>query len=237
MAPYNIIVTDVTCYGSTKYCVAGWDVRRNQMIRPEPPTANAAAESSRFWDAGFAGSETTFSVGNIVSFEAAPPPPNFPFPHATEDRIVDTGRPMRITRAVNLAQIAAIVAAGVSPTLDAAFDGALVRPTSSKPCVPKGQHARSLGAVEIMQNQIKFYENTYDPKKPRLYGLLTIGASHYDLSVTADAARTRWKNSGLAALQADIKASRRLHVRLGLSRPWGTKPEQCYPQINGVYCL
>jgi hypothetical protein len=121
--------------------------------------------------------------------------------------------------------------------LDAAFDAALVRPMSGKPYVRKGQHARSLGAVEVMPNQIRFYENTYAANKPRLYGILMIDANRYALSVTADAARTRWRTSGLAALLADTQASGRLHVRFRLSRPWAAKPDQCYAQINGVYYM
>jgi hypothetical protein len=47
LANYEIIVTDVTRYGSL-YCIAGWDFRNSVMIRPEPSTANAVAEASRF---------------------------------------------------------------------------------------------------------------------------------------------------------------------------------------------
>jgi hypothetical protein len=89
MATYQIVVTDVTCYGSL-YCVAGWDLHADCMIRPEPPRANMASEASKFWDGRFAGPGQFFSVGNVVRFDAAPPPANFLFPHATEDRIVDT---------------------------------------------------------------------------------------------------------------------------------------------------
>jgi hypothetical protein len=144
---------------------------------------------------------------------------------------------MTIARVHNLAQTAAVVAAGVSTTVAAVFDNALVRPASGKPYVPKTQQVRSLGAIEVMPNQVRLYENTYEPKKPRLYGLVTIGSNCYDLSVTAYAARTSWQTAGLATLQADLQASGHLHIRLGLSRPWGVRPDQCYPQINGIYCL
>jgi hypothetical protein len=221
MPIYEIVVTDVTCYGSALYCVAGWDFRRGCMIRPEPPMARAADEWSRFWDARFAGPGRAFAVGNVVNFEAAAAPADFPFPHATEDRIVNTTRPMTIVGVHNLAQTAAAVAAGVSRTVAAAFDSALVSPMSGKPYVSKTQQVRSLGAVEVMPNQLRLYENTYDPQKPRLYGLLTIGANCYDLSVTAHAARTRRQTAGLAALKADLQASGRLHIRLGLSRALG----------------
>jgi hypothetical protein len=40
---YRIIVTEVTNYGNL-YCVAGWDLEQNAMVRPEPAPAS-------FWDA------------------------------------------------------------------------------------------------------------------------------------------------------------------------------------------
>jgi hypothetical protein len=36
MAVYEVIVTDVTCYG-TKYCVAGWDRNVGGMVRLNRP--------------------------------------------------------------------------------------------------------------------------------------------------------------------------------------------------------
>ncbi len=127
--------------------------------------------------------------------------------------------------------------AGVSATLEAAFDNALVRPPSGKAYVPAGDNVRSLGAVEIRPNQLQFHQNTYNPNNPKLRARITIGGNLYDLPVTADAARTRWQQNGLAALQGDVQASRRLHVRVGLSRPFAAMPNQCFVQINGVYFL
>jgi hypothetical protein len=229
-------VTDVTCYGAL-YCVAGWDRHAGGMIRPEPPGANMASEPSKFWDARFAGSARTFSVGNVVRVEASPPPPGFPFPHATEDRIVSAGTQIQVLGVLDLPGTVAAVAAGVSPTLAAAFDGALVRAGSGKAYVPAGHNGRSLGAVDIAAAQIGFFEDSYQGGNPKLRARLTMGGVVYDLSVPADAARTRWKTGGLAALQADVQAGRRLHIRVGLSRPFPAMPNQCYAQINGIYFL
>ena len=237
MANYEIVVTDVTCYGSTLFCVAGWEPGANRMIRPEPPGASTASEASRFWDARFAGPGRAFAVGNVVRVEAAPAPANFPFPHATEDRIVMDERPMPVVRALNLAETAAAVRAGVSPTLDAAFDNALLTPRSGKAYVAPGERTRSLGALEIRSDGFEFYVNTYKPGRPQLRARLTSGGNRYDLPVTAHAARTRWLTDGIAALQGDVEASNRLHLRVGLSRPFPAMPDQCYVQINGVYFL
>ena len=106
-------------------------------------------------------------------------------------------------------------------------------PPSGKAYTPRDQRARSLGAVEIPPARVRFFENTYDPAKPKLRAMLTSGGDSHDLSVTADAARTQWKANGLVALQADAGASNRLHIRLGLSRPFPAMPDQCYVQMNG----
>lgn len=234
MTTYEILITDVTCY-SNLYCVAGWDLRAGRMIRPEPPDANMAYEPSKFW-AG-QGPGRSFSVGNVVRIAANPPPAQFPFPHATEDRIVVAGPTVQVLGALDSPRTVAAVAAGVSRTLGAAFDNALVRPPSGKAYVPAGHNGRSLGAIEITPAQLRFFEDAYPGKKTKLRARLVVDGNWYNLSVTADAARTRWLQNGLAALQGDVQASGRLHVRVGLSRPWGGRPNECVAQINGVYLL
>jgi hypothetical protein len=235
MAAYEITITDVTCYG-TSYCVAGWDSNSGRMVRPEPPGATLASESSKFWDARYAGPGQIFAVGNVVAFEAALPPANFPFPHATEDRIVDLSRPLTLIRQLTLPQTTQAVSAGVSQSLEEAFDGGLVRAASNKAHVADGHVGRSLGAVEIGSNQIRFYvENNSYSGKQKLRAHITVGGNLYDPTVPADSARTRWKGSGLAALQSDAKAANRIHVRVGLSRAFAGNP--CYLQVNGLYFL
>src|SRR4051794_10573696 len=110
MPNYEIVVTYITNYGSL-YCVAGWDLERRHMIRPEPPGANAA-EASKFWGGGFAGPGKIFSVGNAVRFKATRPPADFLFPHATEDRIVAGVTDIELVHALDIAGI--IAAAGGS---------------------------------------------------------------------------------------------------------------------------
>lgn len=235
MATYEIIVTDVTCYGSL-YCVAGWDRISNRMIRPEPPGANSRDEASRFWSTAYAGPGKTFSVGNVVRFEATDAPPNFLFPHATEDRIVDTGTPMQILEALTPAAMVQAVAPGTAASLPLTFDNALVR-VKSKAYVPTGNRGRSLGAIEIPSSDIIFFEHQWQNEAPKLRARVTSAGLVYDLSVPAEAARARWRAAGLAALKADVKACSRVHIRAGLSRPMQTRPNECYSQLNGVILL
>jgi hypothetical protein len=236
VATYEIIVTDVTCYGSL-YCVAGWDRISNQMIRPEPPGANARDEASRFWSSSYAGPGKPFAVGNVVRFTAADAAPDFLFPHATEDRIVDMGTPLQVLQTLDPAAMAQAVAPGISGSLPLAFDGALIRAGSRKAYVPTGNRGRSLGAIEIPPSDLIFFEHQWDNQTPKLRARVTSAGQVYDLSVPAEAARSRWRSAGLAVLKADVNASTRLHIRTGLSRPMQSKPNECYSQVNGVIFL
>jgi hypothetical protein len=236
VATYEIIVTDVTCYGSL-YCVAGWDRLTGQMIRPEPPGAKASDESSRFWNSGYAGPGKAFAMGNVVRLVATGALPDFLFPHATEDRMVDLNTPMNVLQTLDSQGVVAAVAAGVSDSLTAAFNGALVRAASRKAYVPTGNRGPSLGAIEIPSADITFFEHQWREEKPKLRARVTSAGLIFDLSVPADAARARWKSAGVAGLKADVQASKRVHIRTGLSRPMSSQPNECYSQVNGVFFL
>jgi hypothetical protein len=234
MAQYEILVTDVTCYGDL-YCVAGWDRVTGMMIRPEPFGANSASEVSRFWDASFAGPGRVFSIGNIVRFEAANPPQDFPFPHRTEDRIVDQSMTPVVVATLTIPQLEAAIAAKVSPSLQSSFGGALARDVSGKASVPAGHRTHSLDSVQIAPENIEFHQTKFQNKPPKLRARITQSGIIYDLPVTADAARRRWLAGGVSGLQADANACRRIHVRIGLSRPFADKP--CYVQVNGLFFI
>jgi hypothetical protein len=100
-----------------------------------------------------------------------------------------------------------------------------------------GYKGSSLGAIERTPGQVSFHENTFNPNKRKLRAMIEDGGVWYNLSVTAEALRTRWQKVGLAGLQADAMKSSYLHVRLGLSRPFPAMPNECYAQVNGIYFL
>lgn len=233
MATYELIITDVTRYGGL-YCVAGWSIANGRMIRPEPAGANVADEASRFWDARWVGAGKPFSVGNVVRLDASTPPQNFPFPHATEDRICVRGCQPSVLRRQTLDQVARSVRAGLSNSLAAAFGGQLVRAQSGTAYVAAGAQTCSLDEIEVTPNQISFYEDNQNGKH-RLRAIITQDGVHHDLSVPADAARARFLTAGVAAVQADAQAGNLVHIRLGLARPFATLP--CFAQVNGLYFL
>lgn len=230
----EVIITDVTTYGDL-YCVAGWDVDAQVMVRPEPPTAKAAVEASRFWSADWAGPGKYFSVGNVVQFEAVAPPNDFPFPHATEDCIFVKAIGNGPIRTLTTTELVASV--GTSAGVKAVFGGGLIQAPSGKAYVNKDFRGPSLGAITTATENLRVFENSYDPAKPKLRALLTEGLVTYDVGVTAHAARKRWIDANLDALQADIAAAEEVHIRLGLSRPFPERPSECYVQINGLFLL
>ncbi|MBP2160280.1 hypothetical protein J2X24_002855 [Asticcacaulis solisilvae] len=207
------------------------------MIRPEPPTAVATIESTRFWTNRDAGPGRFFSVGNIVRFEAQDAPANFPFPHATEDRIAVNPDNSAVVGHMTLLQVTQAVEPGLSTSIPVAFGNQLHVASSGKAYVTLGSQTNSLGAIEIDSQTIAFYENAPKPGKRQLRAMIYQNGSGYDLSAPADAALDRFFAGGIAALQADAKASKKIHVRLGLSRPFPAMPTSCYAQINGLYFL
>lgn len=233
MPIYEVIITDVTNYGSL-FCVAGWDVTRKTMVRPEPHSAKATEESSRFWDGQWAGPGKFFSIGNIVQFEAALPPGEFPFPHATEDRLWVRATSNAPVGFLTNAEIVARV--GVSLGMQAAFGNGLIRPASGKAYVRKDFIGPSLAALNVSPTNISFFEHTFEEKR-KLRARFTDGSVRYDLPVTADSARARWHSEGLDTLRADLASCSRVHLRLGLSRPFPHRPDECYAQINGLFLL
>jgi hypothetical protein len=79
MAKFRLLVTDVTNYGDLR-CVAGWDIDRKKMIRPEPHPLG-------FWQSSAIGPKG-FQRSSIAEFEAQVPSPSTSYPHRTEDRVV-----------------------------------------------------------------------------------------------------------------------------------------------------
>jgi len=125
----------------------------------------------------------------------------------------------------------------VSTSLDEAFGSQLHRAYSGKAHVVAGTQTCSLDAIEIEPESISFYEDNPAPGKRRLRALIDKDGVEYDFSVPADAARSRFLAGGVAALEADAKVSQSIHVRLGLCRPFGARPNSCYVQVNGLYFL
>lgn len=217
MASVELLVTDVTRYGPL-YCVAGWDRQQNCMIRPEPPDVNPNFESTRFWDAAWAGPKQTFSLGTIVRFDAKSVGSGFEYPHATEDRIVTDKKTIEVIGRLNAQQLSDQTSCSRSENLMLAFDDGLIRSSNGKAYVTRGHIGRSLGAIIVRAKELVFHEDTWNPNRPKLRANVTSGGVVYDLSVTCDATLTRWKSGGTSILQADLKNAETIDLRVGLAR-------------------
>lgn len=233
MPLYNLLITDVTCYGDL-FCVAGWDLDRGGMIRPEPATTNPLHEASRFWSSQYAGPGRLFAVGNVVQLTASPAPATFAFPHATEDRICNHGNIGTIVSTMSSSQTAQTVAPSASRGINSTFGGHLIRASSGKAHVAAGLRTSSLDSINIPARSIVFYQDNPAPGKRRLRAVINEGGVGFDFSVPADTARSLFLADGVAALSASAAASHSIHVRLGLCRPFGTT-NQCYAQVNGLF--
>jgi hypothetical protein len=174
---HKVAITDVTNYGSL-YCVAGWDLINNKMVRPEPGPAS-------FWSEAFAGPGRPFAPGHVVTFDGESPNGQ-PFPHATEDLVVDP-RTIQNTDTVSVCDLPSFVHRSVSPDICSIFAGSL-QVSGFSAYVPTGVGCCSLGAIEIPRAAIDFAEKTYDGKT-KLRSHLHFGTSFLNIGITSDALR------------------------------------------------
>jgi hypothetical protein len=222
---YRIVVTDVTDYGLL-HCIAGWDLQRQCMIRPEPAPAG-------FWHGNFVGPNHVFGPGHIVEFEGAPVPDQS-YPHATEDVVVKIPTLNRVG-VVNAAQLPNVLPGSVAANLADIFEGAM-RISGTSAHVASGVQCRSLGAINVNRDAIVFSEGNRDGKR-KLRVKYQTGNVTLNVGVTATDVRSVFMNEGLAAVAAKYPQDRQLHLRIGLSRPFQARPNECYVQVNGIYSI
>ncbi len=111
---YCVLVTEVTEYGALR-CVAGWDLDRQMMVRPEPRPGD-------FWPAVMTGPTAPFRVGTVVEFLGQSPEPATAYPHFTEDRVV-TGLVTPSLVTLSAAELAKTLTATVSASIQDIFGG------------------------------------------------------------------------------------------------------------------
>lgn len=223
MADYSILITDVTNYGDLR-CVAGWDLKRGKMIRPEPWPGS-------FWPSGRI-NKNEFFRGAIATFSAFPPTPETDYPHFTEDRVVKGS----ISSGAALSQTDRWKALTDSRAkdLDALFGGNLVY-TGSKAFVARGTKCASLGGIEIDPKGVVIEDYKNQNNKTRLRVWFSNGGQTLAPNLTSSEAHDRYQKKGLKALNDIIANAKRLHLRIGLARGFPAMPDRCYLQINGIY--
>jgi hypothetical protein len=223
MQHVNMLVTDVTKVGDER-CVAGWDIARRCMIRPEP-------SPGAFWDASFTHANSPFEVGAIASFAIQSTRPKTRYPHHTEDRVVE-GQITRF-RGPNAGTMIQTLRSIASPHIQNVFNGHL-QVENERAFVPLDRHCASLGGVNVAVHKIAMREDLIEGKK-RLRCRLMIGNALAYPTVTSIDLRDMHRKYGFQAVRRHVERGNMVHLRLGLSRLFTGIHARCYLQVNGIY--
>lgn len=219
----RLLVTDVTEMHGGNYCVAGWDLQIQRMVRPLPNGAN--------WTAGLL-QQHSIVPGASIDVISTGQQHQSQFPHRTEDTPININSIQRVDAGpVNWF-------AGAPPvhgTVSAAFAGhvshnSVWQNVRQGAFVTLGTQVGSLGAISLPRNAVQFVEE-FD----KLKIILDDGSARYKLAVSSFALKTAWRQGGLGAAEQALPATRQLHIRLGLARAFDNPPEKCYLMMNGIH--
>ncbi|MDG2527181.1 dual OB domain-containing protein [Caulobacter endophyticus] len=220
---YEIVVTEVTLYGKLR-CVAGFDLQRGRMIRPEPSAGD-------FWPAVFCGPRTIFHPGHVVKFLGATP--ETPFPHRTEDVVVH-GTPDR-TAILGEAEFKKVLSRAGGETAAKVFARNLVF-EGLKAYVPAGSQCGSLASVNVGAERLRLNDRPYRGEH-QLRLAVVVNDRPLSLPVGAKDLKQAFRNDGIEAASKLLPRSGLCQVRLGLARPFDAAPDRCYLQVNGIHAL
>lgn len=220
----RLLITDLTEMHGGNFCVAGWDVHANRMIRPLPNGANWTAPllqqhrvnpgaTIEVWPTGIAGRGA--------------------YPHATEDTPVSVHN-IQFISAGPVNWFGPNMPA-VSPSLAAAFGGMLNHNnqwngTLQGVHVAPATRVNSLGALRVPSQNLSFNVNNFGS----LRAVLNDGRSSYDLAVSSHRLKTAWRQGQIPAIVAALPMTQNFHVRIGLARAFGN-PSKCYAMLNDVH--
>lgn len=223
MVAYQLLITEVTNFGDLR-CVAGWDLDREKMIRPEPHPAG-------FWNADRIAPAGVFEVGKTVSFVGSKPNPATDYPHLTEDRVVTSE--IKAGPGVDAAQRKKILKEAAFDSLDEIFDGNLVV-DGLKAYVLVGAKCRSLGGliVPAKGTVIESYHN-YEGRE-RLRVRFRDSKTCLAPNMTSTKAYAEHAAGRLDEVNAKIATTDNLILRIGLARGFPAFPNRCYLQVNGL---
>ncbi len=220
----NLLVTEVTEMHGGNFCVATWNPAARRMVRPLPNGAN--------WTQGLLRPHGV-TPGATISVVPTGRQAIAAYPHLTEDMIIDSQRIALVTPGP--VDWFAPAAPPVSRSISQAFSGMVAHNSVWDDMrqgvhLPAGSQCCSLAAVAVPRANLDFIEE-FEKLKATLFD----GQYSYKLSVSSLALKDAWRQGGINAVKAAVPRSARLHVRLGLARPFGNPPDKCYMMINGVY--
>lgn len=217
----QILITELTEMGGGNFCVAGWDSVNARMIRPLPNGSNwPTAEIQKFG----------IAPGILMEFEDAAAPHPGHFPHSTEDT--------RVSAAANRGARPDLWIGANAPhtagTVQQAFDGnvewnSTFHGRKQGVHVAKGTNCRSLWGLSINSNNIDFIEEFH-----KLKCVIHDGDDEYVCAVSSTRLKSLFRDEGVIAVNNSIPPGRKIHMRLGLARAFGTHPDKCFLMVNGI---
>lgn len=222
-----VLISEVTRMTKGYYCVAGWDVHSNRMVR----LLQANGENWLY--------DPVFIVGNLVSYKLSGKR-NTAFPHATEDSILTA--PPTLIEYFDESEMYSLLLGTTFESVAKIFGRALF----DEKYIIDGTNCRSLGGLRIERSRIHFVEDSYRKLRLRLHDNDDV---NYCLPVT-DAGLLRMFSEDTEPHFGVAEANEWLDVnppeaqiilRVGLARGWSGKegtwsPRRCYAQLNGIIC-
>jgi hypothetical protein len=190
-------------------------------------------DSTHFWRSSRgSGHDRIFWPGHVVEFEGTVPTKQ-PYPHASEDVVVER-ESLRKSGDKGQRVLAGAVGDSVVANLNVLFGRSLQRQNRSA-YVPLGTKCPSLGAIEINRKDLQFSQKRWNDKPAKLRAILA--KEQLDLSVTSTILRGTFSTGGVHAVEQSLPKEGKLHLRMGLARPFGDYPDQCFLQINGIFVV
>jgi hypothetical protein len=227
----ELLITEITNMSGGMRCVAGWCPAEGRMVRPLPNGHNWSQQLIN---------EVGLEVGSKISVIPIGAH-NGSLPHTTEDLRVQGSQIRVIEKGFN----GWIGASGpaVAKDLSSAFDGFLLfgapfRNVQKGLHVTTGDNCKSLVGLNLPAKQLMFRENQFQEEPPKLHAILTFGPQYspakYEVTVASTKLNAIWRDQGINALNQHLPKDGFVHVRVGLARGWGARPDYCTVMLNGV---
>lgn len=197
------------------------------MIRPEP-------SPGAFWNRQRI-NPSEFFRSHVATFKGMRPATPTGYPHQTEDRIAYG------TITSNKLSSEAFWKAldeSKSADLDDLFNNSLNYSANNKAYVSRDVKCRSLGGIELGKGALSIDTYSNPGGKLRLRANFTQNGRLLRPNLTSSEAYALYAeqgDKGIAKANERLKAVAKIHLRIGLARPFDAVPDKCFLQVNGLY--
>lgn len=220
----RILITDVTEMGNATYCVAGWCLDNNCMIRPLPNGRNWSAAELNLYGV---------QSGAIIEMNALNIAHNGEYPHSTEDTRITLEGIRRLEAPPFLwdSREPPFVGDSLQEIFNNTIEyNSIFNGRWQGVHIARGTNVPSLGGLWLPKSNLEFCIH-FDKFKVVLYD----GRNQYLLPVSNASLKEAFRNNGLIGVKEALPNGRHVHVRVGLARPFAAQPNKCYVMLNGVH--